>query len=98
MAALSVAQMGLILVVVACFSLWLWTVGTDPNLQARTDLAEPGVTSFRFSAVVFFAVFAVSLWLLFQTQFDLCGFLGFWWPGMPHDIFRWSCVTLPKMQ
>lgn len=55
-------------------------------------------TSSSWKPIVFFALFGASLWVLYQTQFDFCGFLRFWWPDMPPDVFGWSCVILPKMQ
>ncbi len=99
MPALFIAQMALIAVAVACFCLWAWTLFTDPHATAEehTEGGEPGITGSRFSPFVFFGVMAASLWLLSQTQFDLCAFLSFWWRDMPSDLYRWSCVAVPKM-
>lgn len=105
MPALFIVQMVLIVIAVTCFILCVWSMSTDPNATVffPSDSwfdgeGEQGITSSRVWPLVFMGVLIASLWLLAETNFDLCSFLRFWWPGMPPDVFQWSCGMVPKMR
>ncbi len=95
---LFIVQLVLIIIAAACFLLWVLSLSADRDSEVIIVGGEQVLASSSLAAFISFGVFAACLWLLFQTRFDLCSFLRFWWPGMPTDVFGWSCIVLPKMQ